>query len=130
LNRGAYILKDVDGTPDALILANGSEIKLALEAAETLAGKGIGARVISMPSWELFDAQSQKYKDSVLQENVTARVAIEAGATQGWHKYVGMNGKIIGLDHFGASAPINDLFTNFGITAESVIQAVQGLINR
>jgi transketolase len=130
LNRGAYTLKDVDGTPDALILANGSEIKLALEAAETLAGKGIGARVISMPSWELFDAQSQKYKDSVLPENVTARVAIEAGATQGWHKYVGMNGKIIGLDHFGASAPINDLFTNFGITAESVIQAVQGLINR
>ena len=128
LHRGAYVLKDVNGTPDALILANGSEIKLALEAAETLAGDGIAARVISMPSWELFDDQPQEYKDKVLPENVTARVAIEAGATQGWHKYVGMNGKVIGLDHFGASAPINDLFTNFGITAESVVKAVQLLL--
>ncbi len=128
LHRGAYVLKDVDGTPDALILANGSEIKLALEAAETLAGDGIAARVISMPSWELFDDQPQEYRDKVLPENVTTRVAIEAGATQGWHKYVGMNGKVIGLDHFGASAPINDLFTNFGITAESVVKAVQLLL--
>jgi transketolase len=124
LHRGAYVLKNVDGTPEALILANGSEIKLALEAAETLAGDGIAARVISMPSWELFDDQPQEYRDKVLPENVTTRVAIEAGATQGWHKYVGMNGKVIGLDHFGASAPINDLFTNFGITAESVVKAV------
>jgi len=128
LHRGAYVLKDVEGTPDALILANGSEIKLALEAAETLTGDGIAARVISMPSWELFDDQSQEYKNKVLPENVTTRVAIEAGATQGWHKYVGMNGKVIGLDHFGASAPINDLFTNFGITAESVVKAVQLLL--
>jgi transketolase len=128
LHRGAYVLKDVDGTPDAIILANGSEIKLALEAAETLTGDGIAARVISMPSWKLFDDQPQEYKDKVLPENVTTRVAIEAGATQGWHKYVGMNGKVIGLDHFGASAPINDLFTNFGITAESVVKAVQLLL--
>ena len=128
LHRGAYVLKDVDGTPDALILANGSEIKLALEAAETLAGDGIAARVISMPSWELFDDQPQEYKNKVLPGNVTTRVAIEAGATQGWHKYVGMDGKVIGLDHFGASAPINDLFTNFGITAESVVKAVQLLL--
>ena len=130
LNRGAYVLKDVDGTPDALILASGSEIKLAIEAAETLANDGIAARVISMPSWELFDEQPQDYKDKVLPENVKARVAIEAGATQGWHKYVGMHGKVIGLDHFGASAPINDLFTNFGITTESLVLAVRGLVNR
>jgi len=130
LHRGAYVLKDVDGTPDALILASGSEVKLALEAAETLAKDGTAARVISMPSWELFDAQPQDYKNEVLPENVTARVAIEAGVTQGWHKYVGMNGTVIGLDHFGASAPINELFTNFGITAEAVVQAVQNLINR
>ena len=130
LNRGAYVLKDVDGTPDALILASGSEIKLALDAAETLAKDGIAARVISMPSWELFDDQPQDYKDKVLPENVWSRVAIEAGATQGWHKYVGMHGKVIGLDHFGASAPINDLFTNFGITSESLVLAVQSLINR
>jgi len=130
LHRGAYVLKDVDGTPDALILASGSEVKLGLEAAETLANNGIIARVISMPSWELFEAQPQDYKDSVLPENITNRVAIEAGATQGWHKYVGSRGKVIGLDHFGASAPINDLFTHFGITAESVVQAVQDLMNR
>ena len=128
LHRGAYVLKDADGTPDALILASGSEVILALEAAQTLAQDGVVARVISTPSWELFDDQHQEYKDSVLPENVKVRVAIEAGATQGWHKYVGMNGKVIGLDHFGASAPIKDLFTNFGITAEAVVQAVQSLI--
>ena len=129
LHRGAYILKDVDGTPDALILASGSEVKLALEAAETLAQDGVAARVVSMPSWELFNDQTQEYKNSVLPENVKARVSIEAGATQGWHKYLGMNGIAIGLDHFGASAPINDLFTNFGITADSVVQAVKSLVN-
>ncbi len=129
LHRGAYVLKDVDGTPDALILASGSEVKLALEAAETLAQDGVAARVVSMPSWELFDDQTQEYKNSVLPENVKARVSIEAGATQGWHKYLGMNGIAIGLDHFGASAPINDLFTNFGITADSVVQAVKSLVN-
>jgi transketolase len=130
LERGAYVLKDVDGTPDALILASGSEVKLALEAAEKLAKDGTAARVVSMPSWELFDSQPQDYRDSVLPENVTVRVAVEAGATQGWHKYVGINGKVIGLDHFGASAPINDLFTHFGITAESVVKAVQSLSRR
>ncbi|MDX2435043.1 MAG: transketolase [Desulfobacterales bacterium] len=129
LHRGAYVLKDVDGTPDALILASGSEVKLALEAAETLAQDGVAARVVSMPSWELFNDQTQEYKNSVLPENVKARVSIEAGATQGWHKYLGMNGIAIGLDHFGASAPINDLFTNFGITADSVVQAVKSLVN-
>ena len=130
LHRGAYVLKDVDGTPDALILASGSEVKLALEAAETLAQDNISARVVSMPSWEIFDAQTQDYKNSVLPEHVTARVAIEAGAPQGWHKYVGMNGKVIGLDHFGASAPISDLFTNFGITSQAVVRAVNDLIKQ
>ena len=130
LERGAYVLKDVDGTPDALILASGSEVKLALEAAEKLAKDGTAARVVSMPSWELFDSQPQDYRDSVLPENITVRVAVEAGATQGWHEYVGIDGKVIGLDHFGASAPINDLFTHFGITAESVVKAVQSLSRR
>lgn len=130
LNRGAYILQDVEGTPDAIIIASGSEVKLAIEAAESLANDGIGARIISMPSWELFDEQPQEYKDSILPENISVRVAVEAGASQGWHKYVGLNGKIIGLDHFGASAPMNDLFTNFGITAEAVVQAVRDIINR
>jgi len=130
LQRGAYILKDTAGTPDALILASGSEVKLALEAAEILAQETIAARVISMPSWELFEAQAQDYKDSILPENVHIRVAIEAGSTQGWHKYVGLNGVVVGLDHFGASAPIKDLFTHFGITAASVVQAVQRQLKR
>ena len=130
LHRGAYVLKDVEGAPDALILASGSEVKLALAAAEILAEEGTAARVISMPSWELFDAQPQDYKNSVLPVNVKTRVAIEAGATQGWHKYVGMTGTVIGLDHFGASAPINDLFTNFGITTDSVVQAVRDRVKQ
>jgi len=130
LHRGAYVLKDATGTPDAIVLASGSEVKLALEAAENLAKDGTSVRVVSVPSWELFEEQPQDYKNSVLPENVTARVAIEAGATQGWHKYVGANGIVVGLDHFGASAPINDLFTNFGITADAVVQAVKKLINR
>ncbi len=130
LHRGAYVLKDVAGTPEALILASGSEVKLAIEAAEMLAKEGTAARVISMPSWELFDAQPLEYKNSVLPENVSARVAVEAGATQGWHKYVGLNGKVVGLDHFGASAPIKELFTHFGITAEAVVRAVRETLNR
>jgi transketolase len=130
LHRGAYILQDTDKeTPDALILASGSEVHLALNAAGALAAKGIGARVISMPCWELFEEQPADYQKSVLPEEVTVRIAIEAGATQGWHKYVGQNGQVIGLDHFGASAPINDLFTHFGITAEHVVDAVVQQVN-
>lgn len=130
LRQGAYILKDTNTTPAALILASGSEVKLALEAAEKLMQDGIAARVISMPSWELFEKQSQEYKESILPENISVRVAIEAGATQGWHKYVGRDGIVIGLDHFGASAPMKDLFSHFGITVEAVVKAVQVLCKR
>ncbi len=129
LHRGGYTLKDTDTTPDVLLLASGSEIKLALAAAESLADEGTAARVVSMSSWELFDAQPEEYRKTVLPENVSARIAIEAGATQGWHKYVGAGGRVIGLDHFGASAPMDDLYTNFGITAESVVQAARELLN-
>jgi transketolase len=130
LQKGAYILKDTDkDVPDALLLATGSEVHLTLNAAETLAQEGIAARVISMPCWELFEDQPEDYKNSVLPADVSTRVAIEAGATQGWHKYVGSAGKVIGLDHFGASAPIHDLFTHFDITAEAVVTAVKKLIH-
>jgi len=126
LQKGAYILKDADqDATDALILATGSEVHLAVEAAARLAENGIAARVISMPSWELFEQQPEEYKNSVLPPGISARVAIEAGATQGWHKYVGSTGEVIGLDHFGASAPISDLFSNFGITVEAVVEAVK-----
>jgi transketolase len=130
LQRGAYILKDTPGIPDALILASGSEVKLALEASEILAQDTIAARVVSMPSWELFEAQAKDYKNSVLPENVRTRVAIEAGSPQGWHKYVGINGTVVGLNHFGASAPMKDLFSHFGITPESVVQAVRQQLKR
>lgn len=130
LQHGAYILKNTDSSPDAIIIASGSEVTLALEAAAILADDGIAASVVSMPSWELFDKQPREYRESVLPDHVRARVAIEAGSTHGWHKYVGKNGIVIGLDHFGASAPMNDLFTNFGITADSVVQAVLKLLNR
>lgn len=128
LHRGGYTLKDTDTPPDVLLLASGSEIQLILAAAEILAEQGMAARVVSMPSWELFDAQPEEYRKTVLPETVTTRIAIEAGATQGWHKYVGSGGRVIGLDHFGASAPIDELYTNFGITVESVVIAARELL--
>jgi transketolase len=130
LQKGAYILKEADkDVPDALVLATGSEVHLALDAAERLAEDGIGIRVISMPCWELFEKQTDDYKKSVLPVEISARVAIEAGATQGWHKYVGTTGEVIGLDHFGASAPISNLFSNFGITADAVVKAVKNQLH-
>ena len=130
LQKGAYILKETDkDVPDALVLATGSEVHLALNAAERLAEDGIEARVISMPCWELFEKQTDEYKKSVLPAEISARVAIEAGVTQGWHKYVGSTGEVIGLDHFGASAPISDLFSNFGITADAVVEAVKNQLH-
>jgi transketolase len=123
-------LKETDkDVPDALVLATGSEVHLALDAAERLAEDGIEIRVISMPCWELFEKQTDDYKKSVLPVEISARVAIEAGATQGWHKYVGTTGEVIGLDHFGASAPISNLFSNFGITADAVVKAVKNQLH-
>ncbi len=129
LAKGAYILKDTVGNPSAIIIANGSEVHIALEAAQILADQGIGARVVSMPSWELFEKQPEAYRESVLPSAVTARVAIEAGATLGWNRYTGSKGKVIGLDHFGASAPIKELYKQFGLTAEKVVEAVTSIIS-
>jgi len=122
IERGGYILKDCNGTPDAIIIATGSEVSLAMEAADALAGKNI--RVVSMPSTNAFDAQDAAYKESVLPSSVTARVAVEAGVTGFWGKYVGLGGKTIGIDTFGESAPAGELFKMFGITTEAVIAAV------
>ncbi|GAV19156.1 transketolase [Mariprofundus micogutta] len=121
IERGGYILKDSEGTPDAIIIATGSEISLAMEAA---AASDKNVRVVSMPSTNTFDAQDADYKESVLPSSVTARVAVEAGVTGFWAKYVGLNGKVVGIDTFGESAPAGELFKLFGITTEAVIAAV------
>jgi len=130
VTRGAYVLADSSGIPSALLIASGSEVHLALEARDLLAQKGIAVRVVSMPSWALFDAQPASYREAVLPPQVTARLAIEAGVTQGWAKYVGLAGDVMGLDRFGASAPYKVLMEKFGFTAEAVVERVLRLLGR
>ncbi len=123
LTRGAYILKDApNGKPDLILLASGSEVPIAIEAANKLEEKDKAVRVVSMPSWELFERQTREYRDKVLPPEIKGRVAIEAGITQGWHRYVGDNGRIIGIDHFGASAPYQTLYEKFHLTTEKVVE--------
>ncbi|RLL53710.1 transketolase [Mariprofundus sp. EBB-1] len=122
IERGGYILKDCEGTPDAIIIGTGSEVSLAMEAAAAITDKKI--RVVSMPSTNAFDNQDAAYKESVLPASVTARVAVEAGVTGFWAKYVGLNGKVVGIDTFGESAPAGELYKLFGITTEAVVAAV------
>ena len=128
IEKGGYILRDADGTPDAIIIATGSEVELAVKAQVALAEKGKKVRVVSIPSTNVFEAQDQAYRDSVLPPSVTRRVAVEAGVTDGWYKYVGFGGKIIGLDRFGESAPAGELFKEFGFTVENVVKAVEELL--
>lgn len=123
--RGGYILKDCDGTPDAIIIATGSEVELAMNAANEITDKKV--RVVSMPSTNAFDAQDDDYKEAVLPAAVTARVAVEAGVTGFWLKYVGLNGAVIGIDTFGESAPAGELFKHFGFTVENVVNAVNNV---
>ncbi len=126
ISKGGYILKDCKGTPDAIIIATGSEVALAMGAAEKLGNKKI--RVVSMPSTTTFDKQDEAYKESVLPSSVTARVAVEAAVTEGWYKYVGMNGKVVGIDRFGESAPAGQLFEYFGFTVDNVVKAVESVL--
>ena len=126
ITRGAYILKDCAGTPDAIIIATGSEVALAMGAAEALPGKKI--RVVSMPEVVTFESQDDAYRESVIPSAVTARVVVEAGVTASWYKYAGLNGKVVGLDRFGESAPDVDLFKEFGFTVENVVKAVEAVL--
>ncbi len=128
ITKGGYILKDCDNTPDVIIIATGSEVELAMGAAasEALAKKNI--RVVSMPSTTVFDQQSPEYRESVLPAAVTARVAVEAAVVDGWYKYVGINGAIVGMNTFGESAPAKELFAYFGFTVDKVVEAVNSLI--
>jgi len=132
LARGGYVLADAEGTPDVVLIGTGSEVSLALEARQQLAGRGIKARVVSLPSWELFEEQTREYRDSVLPPTLLARVAIEAGVPQGWEKYVGPFGAIIGIENrFGASAPLKVVMEKYGFTAANVaakaVEVVEGL---
>ncbi len=120
--KGAYIVADAEN-PQAILIGTGSEVHIALAAQKLLAEKGIAARVVSMPSWELFDAMPQDYKDTILPPAVTARVAIEAASPMGWERYTGSSGAIIGINHFGASAPFETIYREFGLTAEAVAEA-------
>jgi transketolase len=128
ISRGGYILKDSDGQPDAIVIATGSEVELALKAADQLASQGKKIRVVSMPSTNVFDAQDVAYRESVLPSAVTQRVAVEAGVTDGWWKYVGTHGKIVGLDRFGESAPAGQLFKEFGFTVENVVSNIEAVL--
>ncbi len=129
LLRGGYILVDTpSGDPDVILIATGSEVEIALEAAVGLGGQGVAARVVALPSWELFEAQEAEYREAVLPRRVTARVVLEAASPFGWERYAGNDGVIIGLDHFGASAPGGVLYHEFGITAENVVRNALELV--
>ena len=128
--RGGYVLKDSDGEPNIILIATGSEVELAVSAAVSLAADGIDARVVSMPCTDVFDAQDEDYRESVLPSAVTARVALEAGVTAGWWRYVGTQGQVIGLDRFGESAPANELFEHFGFTTDNVVAVVKDVLNQ
>jgi transketolase len=133
VSRGAYVLAEsdelVDGLPEVILMATGTELSIALEAFDNLEEAGVSSRVVSMPCWELFEAQSQEYRDDVLPPEVTARVSIEAGVTTGWQKWVGLDGIAIGVDQFGASAPYAKIYEEYGLTARAVVEAVSQLLD-
>jgi transketolase len=128
IRRGGYVLSDCTGTPEAILIATGSEVELAMDAQKALTEQGRRVRVVSMPATTLFDAQDAAYRESVLPAAVTARVAVEAGVSDGWYKYVGTTGRVIGLDRFGESAPAGVLFKTFGFTVEKITGAVLELL--
>ncbi|SFB21258.1 transketolase [Amycolatopsis marina] len=123
--RGGYVLADTEGTPDVVLIGTGSEVQLAVEARNTLAAEGVAARVVSMPCVEWFDAQDEAYRESVIPSGVKARVAVEAGIAQSWHRFVGDAGEIVSIEHFGASADYQTLYREFGITADAVADAAR-----
>jgi transketolase len=129
LQRGGYVLwQSADGTPDVILIGTGSETHIALEAGKQLAAEGVSVRVVSMPSWELFDRQPADYRQSVLPSAVRARVAVEAGIKLGWEHYIGLDGVVVGMDGFGASAPAEVLYQEFGLTADNVAAQARQLL--
>jgi transketolase len=129
--RGAYVLADPrDGAPEVILMGTGGELHLCVEAYEALTAQGVRARVVSMPSWELFEAQDRAYREAVLPPSVTARVAVEAAAPLGWDRYAGPNGEIIAMRSFGSSAPAKDLLPHFGFTVDRVVDAARAQLAR
>ncbi len=127
--KGAYVLSDSDSVPQLILIATGSELSLAVDAAQKLRQEGVSVRVVSMPSWELFEEQSAEYKETVLPKSVQARIAIEAASPMGWERYTGANGATVTLNHFGASAPGQTLFQKFGFTVENVVAQAHNLLH-
>jgi transketolase len=131
VEKGAYVLADAaDGKPDVLLLATGSEVSLCVQAYEQLTAEGVKARVVSMPSWDLFEKQPQEYRDAVLPPSVTARVSVEQASVLGWDRYVGPKGRMIGMHTFGASAPLKELQKKFGFLPASVVAAAKEVMGK
>lgn len=128
LHRGAYIIADSEEKPDLLLLATGSEVSLCIQAYKQLSGEGIKCRVISMPSWEIFEQQDEEYRNKVIPPEVTARLSVEQAATFGWERYVGLQGRSIGMKTFGASAPLKELLKKFGFTVENIVRQAKELL--
>ncbi len=131
LRRGAYVLSDAkNGKPDLILIASGSEVSLIVSAAEKLSADGVAVRCVSMPSWELFEQQSDSYRDEVLPSNVPARLAVELGVSQGWDRYIGAHGDMLGVNRFGASAPADKLLSEYGFTVDNVVQRAKAVLSK
>jgi transketolase len=129
LRRGAYVLGQEKGRAEAILIATGSEVHVALEAWKELSNQGLGVRLVNMPSWELFEAQDQAYKDTVLPPEVKARLAVEAACPMGWERYVGIEGDVMGITRFGASAPGKVAMEEYGFTAKSITARLRALLS-
>jgi transketolase len=131
VSKGAYVLGDAPGgLPEVILIASGSEVSLAVEAHEKLLAQGIKSRVVSMPSWDIFEHQSQDYKESVLPPEIHARIAIEQASTFGWDRYVGQKGRVVGMSTFGASAPLKELQKKFGFEPDHVVKVAKELLGK
>jgi transketolase len=130
LRRGGYVLADADADLEVILIATGSEVSLAVEAHEQLVSDGVASRVVSLPCWELFDRQDDSYKDEVLPSSVTARVSIEEASTLGWDRWVGPEGRMIGMHTFGSSAPLKDVQTKFGFTPDKIVEVTKEVLGR
>jgi transketolase len=130
LKRGAYILADLgSGEPQIILMASGTEVGLIVEAGNHLSSQGISVRLVSFPSWELFEVQDQDYRDKVLPPNIPLRLAVEAGVTQGWEQWFGSQGRMIGVNKFGVSAPYKTIYEHYGLTAENIYQQAKALLS-